>query len=197
MLASVDPDLGAWMQILPAPRPKKRGGHFAALCRAIVAQQLSDRVAAVIWKRLVERVGAPRGPTASALSSLTDAEIRSVGVSGPKVRYLRALAEAFEHGHLRGYRFARMSNASIIEDLTMVSGVGRWTAEMFLIFSMHRADVFAGGDLALRNAIARLDGVARPTPSEACLRAQRWQPWRSLASLYLWQIAHWKGPLPG
>ncbi len=185
------------MEILPEPRLRKRGGHFASLCRAIVSQQLADRAAATIWARLLQGLGAPRGPSPATLASMDDDGLRAVGISRPKVRYLLALSEAFDIGPLRNYRFSRRSDAEIIEVLTEVPGVGRWTAEMFLIFSMHRPDVFAAGDLALRNAIARLDGCARPSPVDCTSRAAVWGPWRSLASLYLWRIAHWKGPEPG
>lgn len=185
-----DAALGAWMRRIERPQLTRRHSHFASLARAIVAQQLSNKAAATINARVFGHCRNPRGPKPGELSTFDDDTLRSLGLSRQKVRYLRALDEAFVSGHLRSYRFSGKSDEEIIADLTIVPGIGRWTAEMFLIFSLHRPDIFSEGDLALRNGIMRLDGVEGLSPQQCAERAERFAPYRTVASLYLWRIAH-------
>jgi len=189
-LRARDRSIGEWMARIGTVPLRRQRPYFLALAKSIVSQQLAAKAAKSIWGRLVELFdGDPLSP--EGLLALADEELRGAGLSRPKASYLRALAEAFTDGDLRGARFARLANDEVIERLTRVKGIGVWTAEMFLIFSLGRADVYSEGDLALRAGVQRVAG-RELTAREAAAHAERWSPWRSVASLYLWRIAHWQ-----
>ena len=156
-----------------------RSGGFPALVQAIVSQQVSVASARAIGSR-VEAAGfhAPEG-----VLRATDDALRGVGLSRPKARYLRALAEA-------GIDFAALEDApsdEVVETLVSVPGIGRWTAEIYALFSLGRADVFPAGDLALQEAARMLYGL-EARPCERALRemAEGWRPWRGVAARGLW-----------
>lgn len=160
---------------------------FVALVRSIVSQQLSGRAANAIYERLVATLGAG-DVSAESLLRTKEQELRSVGLSAAKVRALRALAHAAESEldfrHLRRYEDER-----IIETLTQVPGIGRWTAEMFLIFALGRQDVMSSGDLGLRKGLAVVYGLEElPKPQECGSLFERWRPYRSAACWYLWRV---------
>lgn len=160
------------------PLRLRRDG-FEALLSAIVSQQVSVASAEAVWKRLkAARLTGPR-----KVLRADDAALRACGLSRQKVRYARALAEArIDYAHLRS-----APQDAVIETLTEVPGIGRWTAEIYLMFSLGRADVFAPGDLALQEA-ARMIFDLEDRPSAAALRAmaEDWSPWRSVAARLLW-----------
>jgi DNA-3-methyladenine glycosylase II len=160
---------------------------YGALLRAIVGQQLSTKAARSIYARLEEMFGG-RAPTPAELLAADSEEVRSVGLSRPKVAYLRDLAEHVEDGRLELDRLAELPDEEVIAQLTAVKGLGEWTAHMFLIFHLGRPDVLPVGDLGIRNAAASaysLEGP--PKPAELTELAEGWRPHRSLASLYLWR----------
>lgn len=160
---------------------------YGALLRAIVGQQLSTKAAKSIYTRLEEMFGG-RAPTPAELLAADPEEVRSVGLSRPKVAYLRDLAEHVEDGRLELDRLADLPDDEVIAQLTAVKGLGEWTAHMFLIFHLGRPDVLPVGDLGIRNAAAlayELEGP--PKPDELTELAEGWRPHRSLASLYLWR----------
>jgi DNA-3-methyladenine glycosylase II len=163
-----------------------RGGScFAYLARAILSQQISVAAARSIAGRMRDRFGAPIRP--EDVLRATDDELRSLGLSRQKAAYLRDLAEKTSAGLPLG-RLARMPDERVIETLTVVKGVGVWTAEMYLMFRLGRPDVFPAGDLGIRNAMKRayrMRGV--PTPDRMRRIAGRWRPWRTVACWYLWQ----------
>ncbi|MBI4568218.1 MAG: DNA-3-methyladenine glycosylase 2 family protein [Planctomycetes bacterium] len=198
-LCRVDGALAPWVRRLgPAPL-RRQGPAFPSLCKSIIAQQLSAKAAGTIIARFFALFGNPPGArrpvaTPQQVRAASPRRLRAAGVSRQKADYLRSLATAFDSGRVNPRRFARMNDEAVIAELTSVRGVGVWTAEMFLIFVLGRPDVFSCGDLALRAGIARIDGVAPATPAAAAARAEPWAPWRSVASLYLWQIAH--APFP-
>lgn len=191
-LSRADPRLRPWLRRIPTPTLTRPHTAYASLCRAVVAQQVSNGAAKAICARLF--AGAPaRGPSPARLRALSDTQLRSIGLSRQKVAYVRGLSEAFDAGGpLHRYPFAHRSDPEIIEALTALHGIGRWSAEMFLIFWLHRPDVFAPGDLALRNGLSRVEGKTGLSPAQCERLAQRWAPHRTVASLYLWRIAHWK-----
>ncbi|MEZ6197685.1 MAG: DNA-3-methyladenine glycosylase 2 family protein [Planctomycetota bacterium] len=189
-LARRDPALGAWIRHLGPVEIRRRGSHFTALARALIAQQLSNKAAATIITRCFAHFERPHRPTPEEMLALGSDELRAAGVSRQKEDYLRALAEAFVDGPLARVRFSTLEDEAIVERLVAIKGIGRWTAEMFLLFALARPDVFAEGDLALRRGIERLEGRGALTPAECGRVAERWRPWRSVASLYLWRIAH-------
>lgn len=158
---------------------------FPALVDAIVSQQISGKAAASILARLAELV--PIRPAALASADLR--RLRRAGLSRAKASYVRELARFAEAGGLRG--LGRLSDAAVIERLVQVKGVGVWTAEMFLIFSLGRLDVLAVDDLGLRAGIQRAYGLAQlPRPAEVRALAEPWRPYRTIATLYLWEHLH-------
>ena len=152
---------------------------FERLLGAIISQQVSVAAANSIWKRLVKaNLNGPR-----KIMRADDAELRAVGLSRQKVRYARALAES----KIKFRSLRSMSSEEVINTLTQVSGIGVWTAEIYTMFSLARADVFAAGDLALQES-ARLLFELRERPSEREIRqmAEKWSPWRAVAARLLW-----------
>ncbi|HAY91289.1 MAG: DNA-3-methyladenine glycosylase 2 family protein [Rhodobacteraceae bacterium] len=162
----------------PLPLRLREGG-FHQLLSAIVSQQLSVSAAAAIWAR-VEKAGVT---TPTAIQNCNDEDMRALGLSRQKIGYARALANAgidFEALHEKPLD-------DVIAELTAVSGIGVWTAEIYAMFSLHRADVFAHADLALQEAARHLfDLDKRPTPKVMREMADQWRPWRSVAARLLW-----------
>jgi DNA-3-methyladenine glycosylase II len=162
--------------------------HYGALVRTIVGQQLSTRAARAIYDRLTTRFGG-RAPTPEEILADDPDELRtSVGLSHAKVRYLRSLAEHVLDGSLELDKLGRLTDDEVTARLTAVSGIGRWSADMFLMFHLQRPDVLPVGDLGVRRAVERLYGLeALPSMAELEALGERWRPYRSLASLYLWE----------
>jgi DNA-3-methyladenine glycosylase II len=187
-LKRVDPILGDVIDRVGPyliPRPPER---FRALVRAIIFQQLAGRAAQTIFDRFVRQVGGKRFPTPALVLAATDEALRAAGLSRGKMVYVRDLATHVNNRTLNFHRHARMTDDEIIVDLTRVRGIGRWTAEMFLMFNLHRPDVLPVGDLGVRNAVGRLYGMSEPpAPKELHEFGERWRPYRSVASWYLWQ----------
>lgn len=166
-------------------RPSKN--YFESLADAIMSQQLSGKAADTIIKRFKALFPKVRFPSPKQVLDKTDAELRSVGVSGAKAGYLKNLAQAFEDGTLNFRSLDKKTDEEIITMLVKVKGIGRWTAEMFLIFTLGRTDVFSFGDLGLRNAVKKVYRLRQdPSPKKLKQLSIRWQPYRSTASLYLW-----------
>ena len=178
-LAGVEPRFAHALD-LTGPLPlRRRAGGFAAMLRTICGQQLSVSAADSVWTRLVA-AGADR---ADVLAALEDEALRACGLSRQKIRYARALAEA----DLDFEALAEMPEDEAIAALTQLPGIGAWTAEIYLMFSVGRADVFAPGDLALQEAVRILfDLDKRPTEKALRLRAAEWSPWRAVAARLLW-----------
>ena len=185
-----DPLLREWIDRVGEVGLRRHSHQFGALCKSILSQQLAAAAARTIHDRFLQLFQPARRANPEALLALSTADLRACGISNPKVRYLRSLAEAYHSGPLRRVRLGARSDADVIDRLTQVQGIGVWTAEMFLIFSLGRIDVFSVGDLALRNAVQRVVG-REMSPAEIVEVAERWTPYRSVASLYLWKIAHW------
>jgi DNA-3-methyladenine glycosylase II len=162
----------------PIPLRRRAGGHDALLS-AIVSQQISVAAAAGIWAR-VQAAGAE---TPGGLRALDDDALRACGLSRPKVRYARALAEA----DLDYEALAGMPDAEAAAALIALPGIGPWTAEIYLMFSLGRADVFAPGDLALQESARMLFELEdRPKPKAFAAMAEDWAPWRAVAARVLW-----------
>lgn len=184
-LCKIDPVLGKVIkQKGPCPLTHKRGG-FDIVCRMIVFQQLSGKAANTIWERL--RVLCPRKKvTPFAVAGLTDQQLRLVGLSRQKIGYLRNLVVHVNDGSLNFSRLSGMSDSAVAEHLTQVKGIGQWTAEMYLMFVLGRPDVFSAGDLGLRTGVKKLHGPRRKDFNFAKF-AERWKPYRTIASWYLWR----------
>ena len=161
--------------------------YFESLADAIMSQQLSGKAADTIIKRFKALFPKVRFPSHKQVLSKSDTELRSVGVSGAKASYLKNLASAFEDKTLSFKNIDTKTDEEIITMLVKVKGIGRWTAEMFLIFSLGRPDVFSFGDLGLRNAVKKVYSLRQdPSPKKLTQLSVHWQPYRSTASLYLW-----------
>jgi len=166
---------------------RRRRNRFRALVFSIVSQQISGKAAASIRTRLVEYLK-PQQISAEAIIRLTPEELRSVGLSSQKSKYLLDLASRVASGDLKLDRVARMSDEAVIEALIEVKGIGVWTAQMFLIFSLGRLDVFPHDDLGVRTAIRNLYGLDELPNKEISHRiAAPWRPYASVASWYCWR----------
>jgi DNA-3-methyladenine glycosylase II len=193
-LQRVDRKLAAWMQrigpIAADPRWRKPFDVTDALARAILYQQLSGKAAATIVGR-VEAAIASDKLHADTLSRADDATIRACGVSGNKLLALRDLSARAGRGEVPEVRrMATMSDEDIVQALLPIRGIGRWTVEMMLMFRLGRPDVLPVDDLGIRKGAQKVDRrVEMQTPKALAERGERWRPYRTYASLYLWRIA--------
>ena len=187
-LIAADPDLAA-IEAAAGPLPwRVRPDGFTGLLGAIVGQQISNQAAGAIWRRLCALPGAD---TPEGLLDLPEDALRGAGLSRPKIAHARALAAAFASGALDAARLAAAEDEAAIAAITAVRGLGRWSAEIYLLFALGRADVFPAGDLALAGAAAALKGLpARPAPAVLRSLAETWRPSRALAARLLWH--HWR-----
>lgn len=159
---------------------------FGSLVRSIVYQQLSGKAASTIFGRLREATGEPIAP--QAILALDAERLRELGLSKQKATYIRDLAERTASGEVAFEQFPGMRDDQILERLTRVKGIGVWTVQMFLMFSLRRPDVLPCGDLGIRNAVAKAYGLeSPPSASEIEEIGMKWQPYRSVASWYLWR----------
>ncbi len=184
-----DPKLAALIERVGPCRFETRseGTHFDAVARAIVYQQLSGKAAATILSRFHALYGG-RTPTPDELLSTPLETLRSVGLSRQKSAYLRDLAARTKSGELPIGTLQDLDDGQIIAALTGVKGVGRWTAQMFLMFRLGRPDVFPDLDLGVRKAIQLAYGMRKmPTPRQLAILAARWRPHCTIASWYLWR----------
>jgi DNA-3-methyladenine glycosylase II len=162
-------------------------GYFEALVEAIVSQQLSIKAADTIFARFAALAPGRTFPTPREILKMPAAKMRTCGLSKMKVSFIKDLAKKTLNGSLDFKTIDVLSDEEVIEHLTSVKGIGRWTAEMFLIFSLRRDDVFSYGDLGLRNAMQRIYKMKKPpTPRQAETITARWKPYRSIGSRYLW-----------
>ena len=188
-LSTADPVLARVIRRVGACRlePRRTGTHFEALARAIVFQQLSGKAASTIHGRLLSLYPGRR-LRAPLLLATSDGDLRAAGLSRQKIGYLRDLSERMVAGGLPLTRLDRLSDEEIIERLTAVKGIGRWTVQMFLLFRLGRPDVLPELDLGVQTAIQREYGLAkRPTPKEVLALGALWRPHASVASWYLWR----------
>jgi DNA-3-methyladenine glycosylase II len=159
---------------------------FKALVRAIISQQLSTRAAATIASR-VEALFADGHPTPAGMAAIADERLRACGLSTQKLTYIRDLCQRILDGALPLDALDRMSDDEVIAALTQVKGIGRWTAEMFLMFRLHRPDVLPVGDLGIVKAVQKVYGLRKvPTADRLVKIGEPWRPYRSVACWYLW-----------
>ncbi|HVN03799.1 MAG TPA: hypothetical protein VMT86_05230 [Bryobacteraceae bacterium] len=186
-LQAADPVLGGIIERVGAYRIRFRAPGFETLTKSIVYQQLSGKVAQVIFDRLVAAV--PDGAlTPENLLALRPAKMRAIGLSKQKTLYIRDLARQTRAGKVDFAKLADLADAAVIEELTQVKGIGVWTAHMFLIFALRRTNVLPSGDLGIRAAIRKAYGLAElPKPAEIEEMGQRWHPYCTVAAWYLWR----------
>lgn len=184
-LARRDPAIGGLIRAFPGVALRSRGDAFQTLARSIVGQQISVKAAESVWQRLAG-AAAPFEPR--SVLAAGPARLRACGLSARKVEYLHDLARRFDEGTVRPERWPAMDDEAVIAELAQVRGIGRWTAEMFLIFNLLRPDVLPVDDLGLRRAVSQHYAGGVPVPAAALRElGASWRPWRSVATWYLWR----------
>lgn len=170
-------------------RPRTEGTHFDHLARAIVYQQLSGSAAATIYGRFTVQCGAGAAPTPAAILSIDETTMRACGLSGAKTAAIRDLARHVIDGRLPLDTIETMDDEAIIQSLIPVRGVGRWTAQMFLMFRLWRPDVLPVLDLGVRKGAQRIYNMRALPEAERLEKVARgWRPWASIASWYCWRV---------
>ena len=188
-LAGADSHMRQAIEEIGPPPPRHRPASFGTLMDVIIAQQVSTASARAISGRLADRLTRPNGGrvTPEGFIALTDADLRAVGFSRQKTLYGRDLAAHFLEGKLSVAKLRRMEDEAAIEALSAVKGIGRWSAEVFLLFALQRPDVMPAQDLALLVAAQRMKGWrTRPEPKKLLKVAEIWRPYRSYAARMLW-----------
>ncbi len=171
------------------PHPSQRFSRFHALARAVVYQQLSGNAAGTIYGRVCDLTEHGSFPRPAEALALGEDRLRSAGLSRAKTRCILDLAERVTSGRLKLRSIARLPDEEVVELLTEVWGIGRWSAEMFLMFRLGRLDVMPATDLGVQEGVRRLDGLEeRPTPAGVLERAEIWRPLRSVATWVLYRI---------
>ena len=184
-LARRDPVMGAIMRQHPGVYMMARGEPFMTLARAICGQQISVKAAQSVWNRVVDCCGAI---TPEQVLARKRTELRACGLSDRKTEYIADLAQHFADGKIHARDWPRMSDEEIIAELTDVRGIGRWTAEMFLMFNLLRPDVFPLDDLGLQKGIRVVYFKGRKVSLSRMKKlGETWRPWRSVATWYLWR----------
>ncbi len=183
MLASTDPVLGALIKKQQIALPESRGDYFASLTRSIIGQQVSVAAASAIAGRFFEHTAMDPAKTVT----LSDEQIKAIGLSKQKASYIRDLAQHFVADPNVYNHLDALHDDEVIADLTAVKGIGVWTAQMFLMFTLGRPDVFAPDDVGLQKGMLRLyEWEVLPPKKELVVIAEKWQPYRTVASLHLW-----------
>ncbi len=187
-LAQHDARLATVITVYPQPTFRPHTDYYRELVESIISQQLSVKAAATIYRRFVDSFG--HVPEPDEILARDDEQLRAVGLSGQKTKYIKDLATKVLDGSVRFNHLDELSNQEIVAELTAVKGVGEWTVHMFLIFCMGRFDVLPVGDLGIKNAVQRLYSFETlPTPDDIVGISVKndWQPYESIASWYLWQ----------
>ncbi|MDH5356433.1 MAG: DNA-3-methyladenine glycosylase 2 family protein [Gammaproteobacteria bacterium] len=185
-IAAIDTHVKAALPIVGYPQPRIRPEGFETFLSTIVGQQISTEAAKSIMQRLYLLLPDMQ---ASSLLALSTRELREAGLSGRKVEYAQGLARAIVDGSLDVEALADMDDREAIQSITAIRGFGIWSAEIYLMFSLQRSDIFPANDLALQVAIQRLKGLdARPSEKQARQAIEHWAPWRSAGSLFLWHF---------
>lgn len=186
--ALAEVDINKWYR-----KPISPDLYFHKLVDQIISQQLNTKVADIISGRLLQLIDKPNFSPASLLE-VEDEKLRTVGLSKSKASYIKNLATLTEAGQIKFDTFASASEEEVIAELIKVKGIGKWTAEMFLMFALGRPDIFSHGDYGLRSGIKKLYGLAdHPTIEEATIITDKWRPYRSFGSFALWQSLEKKG----
>lgn len=188
-LGKRDADIAKAIGLVGYPEPRNREPGFGALLNIVAAQQVSSASAAAIRTRLLAAID-PLTPENFLAAS--DETLRAVGFSRRKVEYGRGIAEAMRSGLLDAERLAAASDEEVVATLTTLRGLGRWSADIYMLFALRRADVWPAEDLAIQEALRRLKGLeVRPARAASEAIVESWRPWRGVAALFLWH--YYKG----
>jgi DNA-3-methyladenine glycosylase II len=182
-----DPKMARVIQAVGPLRLQRNRKYFMVLCRSIVSQQISVAAADTIYSRF-QKLFDGRAPTPKRVAGLKDEPLRTAGVSRQKAAYLKDLSRHFLAGTIRPRQLNYLDNEEIISRLTLVHGIGRWTAEMFLIFSLNRLDVLPVDDLGLRVAVQNIYGMKiRPDAKRLRAIGEKWSPLETVGTWYSWR----------
>jgi DNA-3-methyladenine glycosylase II len=182
-----DPVMASLIERYPEPIWVSKPVLYDQLIESVIGQQLSEKAGDTISRRFKELFNLTTIAAPELILGMEDAVLRSSGISYSKIKYIKGIAEAMQAGQLDYNRLLTLSDEEVITELTKLKGVGRWTAEMTLIFTLQRPDVFSMGDVGLRNAVARLYHVDRDDLKAIASIADKWHPYRSIACRYLWK----------
>ena len=184
-LSSKDKKLSKIIESYPLDFLFSKSDPFFTLARSIVGQQISVKAAQSVWNKLESRV---LEISPIYIKNMHSNTLKSVGLSGQKVIYLKNLANAFIENKLKINSWSKMNDEEIIQDLIQIKGIGRWTAEMFLIFNLCRADIFPLDDIGMIKGLCKLYKISYPTDREIIIKiGEKWKPYRSVATWYLWR----------
>lgn len=184
-----DPVMRALVKQVGPYAMEVRGRPYESLLRAILYQQLAGSAAAAIERRFLAMFDGAI-PTPAQLAPMTDEQLRTAGISRQKASYMRSIAEHFADGRLSDTKLMRASDDGVVDAVTQIKGVGRWTADMLLMFCIGRPDVLPVGDLGVQNSMKLAYGLKdAPKPAEMEAIAEPWRPYRSAGSWYLWRRA--------
>lgn len=174
------------IRVKPLETLKPRNNHFDSLLRSIINQQLSDRVSEILYERLLALL--PNGLLKpEELLKIDDEKIRNAGISYSKIKYMKDLANKIILQEIDLYLISKFEDEKVIQELTKVKGIGRWTAEMFLMFSLARQDIFSHGDLGLRRGMEKLYNLKNPSIEKVEEISIKWSPYRTYACIILWR----------
>jgi DNA-3-methyladenine glycosylase II len=183
-LAKLDPDLQRGLELVRYPEPRIRVQGFETFLSTIVSQQISTEAAASIMRRVQALLPSM---DAQEVLRLPAGALRAAGLSGRKVEYVEALARAIDENRFEISRLAEMEDQAVIEAITALRGFGAWSAEIYLMFSLQRSDIFPAGDLAIRIALQKLKRIdSKLSEKQAREMVASWAPYRSAGSLFLW-----------
>ena len=186
-LILTDPGLKPLFDTYDVPKLKIEKNNFWALCRSIIYQQISGRAASTIANRFLELFSSGKNIRPIDIIEINIDKLRSVGLSKQKVSYIKNIADAFYNGEVNVENYFTMNDEEIITELTKVKGVGKWTAEMFLLFTLRRPDIFPVTDLGVQKGFQifySLDEI--PTIDFMNQKADKWRPYRTIVTLHLW-----------
>ena len=184
-LSNKDKKLSKIIKSYPHDFLFSKSDPFFTLARSIVGQQISVKAAQSVWNRLEIKIHKINPKIILKTHSST---LKSVGLSRQKVKYLKNLANAFIEKKIKIGLWNKMNDEEIIQDLIQIKGIGRWTAEMFLIFNLCRADIFPLDDIGMIKGICKLNNISYPTKREIVIKiGEKWKPYRSVATWYLWR----------
>jgi len=182
-----DPKLARIIELVGEYQIRTSRNYYESLVEAIITQQLAGSAAKAISNRFHSLYG-KSFPKPIDVINTSDSKLRKTGISGPKIKYIKELSKAIESKKLKMRSISKLSDEEVIEQLTQVKGIGRWTAEMFLIFSLGRMDILPVGDLGLRKGIQLYNSADElPNAGEIEKLAEKWRPYRTVATWYLWK----------
>ena len=187
-IASIDKHVAKALEIYGYPKSRIQPAGFETFLRTIVSQQISNKAAASIFSKVKALLPECN---AAALLALRDEQLRSAGLSQRKAEYAKGLAQMIVSGEFDPDALNKMSDVDAIATITQLRGFGQWSAEIYLMFSLGRPDIFPADDLILQTALQKIKRLrARPTPKVAREKVAHWSPWRSAGSLFLWHVHH-------